>query len=269
MGKQSGLAGKRIVITRAREQSASLANELEQHGAEVLFLPLIRFEPAADKGPLRQALAGLERFDWLVLTSQNAVRFVAEELRELGASVRRATSPKVAAVGTATAEAARSAGWAVDFVAKRFQGLALAEEMGSMLKGKRVLLPRSDRARGHLPEALRKLGADVHELIAYRTMSADVEGSEVAAAIQEGRVDVVTFASPSAVHSFAEAMGSGLPGLAGGMAIAAIGQVTAEAIREAGLPVHVEAEESTAGGLAQAIAAFFAEQRTSSGARTR
>lgn len=258
-----------MVVTRAPGQAGGLAAELEQFGAEVLYLPLVRFESATDKGPLQGALNRLAEFDWLLLTSQNAVRFVAEGLREMPEGGPASWFPKVAAVGTATAEAARQVGWPVDFVASRFRGAALAEELGERVRGKKVLLPRSDRARPDLPAALRELGAEVHEVVAYRTVTAESAQSEAASAIRAGRVDVITFASPSAVHGFVDVMGEEARALAAGAKIAVIGQVTAEAVREAGMTAHIEAEESTASGLARAIAGYFEQQRISSGARSR
>jgi uroporphyrinogen III methyltransferase/synthase len=216
-----------------------------------------------------KALHDLAEFDWLVVTSQNVVRFVSGRLQSLKRS-EGARFPRVAAVGPATAEAAQGAGWPVEFMASRFQGAALAEELGQRLRGCKVLLPRSDRAGPELPEALRRVGADVTEVVAYRTVRADFLGSRVVEDICAGKVDAITFASPSAFRSFTDAMGAKkMRELAGVVRIAAIGPVTAQAIRETGMPVHVEAGEFTAGGLAQGIADYFDRHKAAWGARVR
>jgi len=268
MGERLPLAGKRIVVTRAPEQSSGLAGELERLGAEVLFMPVVRYESPEDSEPLSGALGRLAAFDWIILTSQNVVRFVAQALGKNNAEAWPATL-KVAAVGSATAEAARAAGWPPTFVSSRFHGLALAEELGSRLSGCKVLLPRSDRASADLPEALRRAGAEVTEVVAYRTVFVEAQDSQAAQKVREGQVDVITFASPSAFHAFCDALGAGAakrPSDTG--VIAAIGPVTAQAIRDAGMKVHVEAEESTAEGLAQAVGQYFAGRRAVAGVRS-
>lgn len=271
MGDARPLAGKRVVVTRAPEQAQELVRLLEESGAEVLLAPAVRFEAPVGWEPLDAALRELASFDWLIFTSQNAVRFVSVRQKENGGrSALRGGGLKVAAVGEPTAAAAKAAGFSVDFVASRFQGKALAEELGERLKGARVLLPRSDRGRPDLPAALRAAGATVTEVIAYRTMDADLGKSAALEEIRLGRVDVIAFASPSAFQALADAMESEeLSRIRESTAIAAIGPVTADAIREAGLTVHVVAEESSATGLAMALTHFFEEQQVRAGVAAR
>jgi uroporphyrinogen III methyltransferase/synthase len=262
------LAGKRVVVTRAAEQAEGLGAELERLGAEVVYLPLVRYEPLENNQPLDEVLWNLAEFDWLILTSQNAVRFLTARRETLPG--RSAALTKIAAVGTATADAAQAAGWDVDFVSSRATGEALAQELGERVRRKRVLLPRSDRARPDLPEALRRAGAEMIEVVAYRTVFADLRNSPGAEILRNGRVDVITFASPSAFQGLVQAFGAGrMRELAEISVFAAIGPTTAGAIRDAGLPVRVQAEESSAGALAQAIAEHFEKQKTTSGAKAR
>lgn len=265
------LAGKRVVVTRAPEQAGELAGQLEELGAEVMLLPVVRYEDPEDAGPLNRAIADLAGFDWLLFTSQNAVRFFLKHRGVIDAtpSAGEARMPQVAAVGPATAAMAREAGFDVAFVASRFEGKALASELGERVKGCKVLLPRSDRARADLPALLRANGAAVTEVVAYRTIDADLRGSVTVEKIGAGQVDAITFASPSAFHALVRAMGPRFREAAGRMALAAIGPVTAEAMKAEGYPVHVVAEESTAGGLATALADCFRKQRMTSGATSR
>ncbi len=261
------LAGKRVVVTRAPEQAGALVRELERRGAEVLLLPAVRFAELEAPGPLDDAIRSLGSFDWVVFTSQNAVRFFCERCRALGCdwSSVPLPRPRVAAVGPATAAAARQQGLPVDRMASRFRGEALAEELVSEVAGKSVLLPRSDRARGELPAALRAAGAKVVDVVAYRTLALEPDANGVFDRISQGGVDVISFASPSAFHYFAEAMGpEGLQKMAGRVVVAAIGPTTACAIREGGVCVEIRAAESTSESLAAAIAQYFA-RRASSG----
>jgi len=262
------LAGKRIVVTRAREQAGDLVRRLEEFGAEVLLLPTLTFSDPEDTAALDHAIRSLPTFDWVLFTSQNAVRFFCKRCRTLGWDGHSpgALKPLVAAVGPATAEAARKEGLRVDRVASRYLGRVVAAELSGELAGKKVLLPRSDRARPDLPGALRAAGAEVTDVVAYRTASPESPDPALAERIRRGEVSVVTFTSPSAFHHFLEAMGSeALEKMTARVQFAAIGPITARAIREAGFSVAIEAAESTATGLVTAIVSYFV-QHSSSGA---
>lgn len=259
-----------MVVTRAPDQAGELTARLQELGAEVLLLPLVSFGDPEDTASLDAALGGLAEFDWVLLTSQNAARFFAKRLRSVGATIPPAAGrPQTAAVGPATARAAEEEGLTIAFVAGRHTGEALAGELTPQLQGKRVLLPRSDRARPDLPTALRAAGAIVVDVIAYRTLVPQPAESGVLDRIRNGAVDVIAFASPSAFHHFAEQLGADeMPRLTEKTAFAAIGPTTAQAIRAAGLDVAIEADESTAAGLAAAIASHFVRQ-SSAGAKNR
>src|SRR6202158_5636783 len=156
----SPLAGRNILITRASEQTESLVRELEARGAKPVLQPMISFHPPNDFGPLDRALRELRTFDWLLLTSANAVRALVERSRSLGVDVMNSFAAlRIAAVGPVTAEAVRRAGLPLSQVATKHQGLALAQEFASEFARKRILLPRSNLASAELPDALRGLGA--------------------------------------------------------------------------------------------------------------
>ena len=249
-----------MVVTRAAEQAQELVRELENLGAEVVSLPTIGFREADDFAPLDEALRGISNFDWVLFTSQNAVRFLAKRGRALGLDPSKLQSEKlcVAAVGPVTAKVAREEGFRVYWIASRFRGEALARELREDVAGKKVLLPRSDRAADELPAALRAAGAAVRDVVAYRTVVPEASDGDALARIRGGEADVITFASPSAFHQFVDLLGADkLPALAQRVKFAAIGPTTAGAIREAGLTVAIEASEATSVGLAQAIANYF------------
>jgi uroporphyrinogen-III synthase len=161
-------------------------------------------------------------------------------------------------VGPATASAAAAEAFAIEYVAKEFLGAALARELAEALSGKRVLLPRSARAGRDLPDALRAAGAEVTEIVAYHTGGVGAAEPGVIEAIREARVDVVSFFSPSAVENLRTELGAEvLSRLAARAVLAAVGPVTASALRKAGLPVAIEASEATAESMAAAIVRHF------------
>lgn len=265
------LEGRRVVITRAPEQSAELTGRLEALGAQVLLFPMIGFAPPDDAGPLDRTLHAIDRFDWLFLTSRNTVRFLANRARsillDLAAKLAAANErPRVAAVGKATANAANEQGWRVDRVSSGRGGLDLARELAHELRGSRVCLPRSSRALPDLARALTEAGATPVEVVAYNTVSAAAADPAILDRIEHGEVDALTFASPSAVSAMVERVGlDRLKRLVISAPIAAIGPTTAAAIRRRGLSVAIEAQVPTAAGLAAAIAAHFARKHGSPG----
>lgn len=244
------LAGRRILVTRRPEQSPSLTEPLRALGATVLELPLIEIRPPLDWGPLDSALARLSEYDWLVLTSSNAVEAVAERRTTLGLA---GPLPKVAVVGPATREAliAAFAGRQPDLEpAESHRAEGLLEAFASLaVSGVRCLLPSSHQARDTLAAGLRALGALVDPVIAYRTVQPEGLEEGLRDLLAQG-LDLVVLASPSAVEGFVMAAGAA----AAGARAAVIGPVTEEAARKAGFDVVVVAKPSTAAGLVAAIA---------------
>jgi uroporphyrinogen III methyltransferase / synthase len=236
-------------------------------GAEVILLPAVGFEAPLDSEPLDRALGELSTFDWVLFTSQNAVRFFSRRLDQLG--LERPSPGKmaqrIAALGPATAEVAKEQRFLVDYVATNHTAHGLATELRGAVNGRRVLLPRSDRADGQIANALREVGAQVADVIAYRTVSPEAPDHAVLERVQAGEVEVIVFASPSAFHNLASFLGlSHLVKLAESVQFAAIGPTTARAMRESGVRVHIEAEEASAAGLGDAIAKHYQDWPTPS-----
>jgi len=256
----SPLAGKRIVITRAALQSSELFEKLSSFGAIPVSLPLVSFAAPEDCGPLDAALLQWSRFDWVMFTSAYAVQAVIVRAARHGRNLTR-NSPKVAVVGPATRDKATKAGFSVEHVAQTHLGVALAQELADRLSGKRVLLPRSDRANPDLPTALRKLGAHVTEVIAYLTLRPSDADQQRLASVARGEADAILFFSPSAVHNFLELSGrQQLMSLQDRVAMAAIGPVTAGALREAGVHRIVIAAEASASAVVHALESRFAKR---------
>lgn len=266
----STLAGKRVVVTRALEQCNSLCSELQTRGAIPILLPLISFAPPDDFAPLDAALCDFSQFDWFFLTSQNVLRSLLERCASLKISLAGAVGRvRIAAVGPATAHAASDAGLAIAHVAANHQGLALAEELHAELLGCRVFLPRSDRANPELPEVLRRLGAEVIEAVAYRTVRPGDPDPAVLAAVSDGGADAILFFSPTAVLHFRDLVGESRFRAVQGKAIfAAIGPVTARALQDAGAGRIVSAKDTTVPAVIAALEKYFAgAKQTLAGAK--
>ena len=262
MGETSttGLVGKRVVITRAAAQSDALARELTTRGAIPVVLPLVSFAEPEDFAPLDAALADIQQFDWMVLTSAQAFRAVVKRGEELKLNlIRTGSKLQIACVGPVTAEAARQAKFRVEYVAETHTGAALAAELGQRLQGAKVFLPRSDRANSDLPPALKQHGAVVTEVVAYRTLRPTVIDERNVRQIAEGTADAVLFFSPSAVQHFADLFGGEqLRALQDKLAIGAVGPVTANALREAGVRRLVISVDTTAAAVIEALEKYFA-----------
>ena len=262
MSEQSSgpLVGKRLVITRSAAQSETLGRQLSARGAIPVMLPLVAFADPEDFAPLDAAITQIEQFDWIIFTSAQAVRAVMKRIGELKKQlIRTGSSVQVAAVGPVSAEAARQAGFPLEYIAETHTGMDLAEELGKRLEGMRVFLPRSDRANPDLPVALRRLGAEVQEVAAYRTLWPTEIDQRKLRNIADGEADAVLFFSPSAVQHYIELFGGEqLRAMQEKLGIAAVGPVTAKALREAGVSRIVVAADTTAAAVIEALEKYFA-----------
>ena len=241
-------------------QCEELAQELSARGAIPIVLPLVAFADPEDFAPLDEAIAGLGQFEWMILTSAQAVRALTKRSEALQRPLNPSGSKmRIACVGPVTAEAARRAGLPVDHVAGTHNGVALAEELGSRLQGRTVVLPRSDHANPDLPAALQRLGARVTEVIAYRTLRPSEVERQSLRKIAEGEADAILFFSPSAVQHFVELFGAEeARALQEKLAITAVGPVTANALREAGVVRTVVAADITGAAVLEALEKHFA-----------
>lgn len=246
------LEGRRVLVTRGAEQSAGLVERLRARGAEVVEVPMVRIAPADDPGPFHAALRTLGPEDWLLLTSANTVHAVAQAVAS-GIAV----TARLASAGPATTEAIRThlPGRPVTAEATGAYGadglsraLALVD-----LKGARMLLPVSDLSPATLADALRERGATVDVVVAYRTAVPSGVGERLRAALQAG-LDVLTFASPSAVETFARFGGAGCA-----VPAVVIGPSTASAVLIARLTLAGTAETATDEGLAAAVERHLGE----------
>ena len=247
----SPLAGKRIVITRPPRKAQAFADHLRALGAEPVILPTIEICSPADPAPLDAALARLSNYDWLVLTSANAVEHVWGRIAAL--DIHPAQWPKIAVIGPATARALEAHAVTPVLMPAEHVAEALADALigAGDLRGRRVLLPQANLAHPVLVERLRAAGAMVDAVIAYETVRPAIDPALLAQP-----ADAFTFTSSSTVHNFVEQFDD--PAAAIGSAlIACIGPITADTARECGLPVHVIAEPYTVEGLIAALSRAF------------
>ncbi len=248
------LFGKRILVTRAREQASELSRQLAELGAEPIEFPVIQIEPLGDYTQLDAALA--QKYDWVIFTSVNGVKFVWERLTALGRDARAFANTCLAVIGPATAEELAHHGLRADFVPREYVAEAILEQIGNVA-GKRILLPRADIAREALAQGLRERGAIVDDVATYRTVTTDANhplAQHIRALIERDEIDAITFTSSSTVRGF---MNTQLPIDNSQLTIACIGPITAQTAQELGLRVDVIAEEYTIQGLVNALVAFY------------
>ena len=256
------LFGRRVLVTRTRQQASALSRLLAEEGAEPIELPTIEIKPRFDENELARVARTLEKgeYDWVVFTSANAVDVFFGFLWERCLDAR-SVNCGVAAIGPGTADALKRWGIYVDVTpdADRYtaEGLVAAFDEQFDVRGHSILLPRAEGARDVLIDGLARQGAKVHEITLYVAAAPEAPESEALRMLRAGEVDVVTFASSSAVTNLLELLDGDTAPLKGPL-IACIGPVTARTAREAGLEIGVQSKEHTIPGLVAALRAHYA-----------
>lgn len=251
---RSPLAGARVLVTGSPEVAAAEAAQLTAAGAEPVMLPTVRTEPTPDQAALDAAIddAVAGAYDWVMVTSANAVPPIASRLHE-----GQPIDAKVAAVGERTASALAEAGIAVSLVPQEMSAVGLLAALESEpLAGKRILLPASDIARPVLAEGLRARGAQVDVVTAYRTVPADAIDVGMRELLRREETNAVFLASPSAVTGLVHLLGADVAAISGAFFVA-IGETTAHAMRDAQLPVHAVATTPTPEGMIEALLSCY------------
>ncbi len=252
------LAGTSVVVTRSRAQAPDLVERLEAAGAEVVAVPVIEIVDPSDPALLADAIRRLDTYDWVVLSSANAVERFFSKLGSTDRIADALAHVKLAAVGKATAERMRGYGAEPDLVPREFraEGLVEAFREAGAGPGWRVLVPRAEQGREVLREGLEALGCEVDVVPAYRTAPAE-PGPGAIERLRAG-VDAVTFTSPSTVRNFVAVLASAgmdTDAFMGSVLKACIGPVTSEALEGIGHAADVEASEHTVPALVEALSA--------------
>jgi uroporphyrinogen III methyltransferase/synthase len=257
------LFGKRVLVTRAREQAGGAAALLRERGADPVVVPTIEIDPPSDPSAMIDAVQAMaERYDWVVLTSANGVDRLWAEIRRQGKDARVLGNAKIAAIGPATATALERCGLTADIVAKEHRGEALAEEvlaaMTAMPAKRRVLVARAEVARDVVPDTLRAAGCDVDVVSVYKTRSPPRPLLEALSSLLEGgEIDAVTFTSSSTVEHLCDALEARAIPLLAKTTVASIGPITTETAKKRGIRVDVTAAEYTLPGLVTALEKHF------------
>jgi uroporphyrinogen III methyltransferase/synthase len=261
-GGEGGVRGKKILITRAREQSGDFSTSLKKLGAEVIEFPTIEIVPPLRWKELDQAIDQLKSYDWLIFTSANGVNFFWQRLAERGGVRRLPSTLKVCAIGPATARQLKEKKISVSYIPKEFIAESILEGFEKLLiKGERILLARAKKARDILPNGLKKLGAKVDVVEVYRTVKPKAGSKRLKKLLTDRRIDVITFTSSSTVNHFAELLKKeDLRKLLKGIAIACIGPVTARTAKQWGMRVQVQPKQYTIPGLTRAVSQYFANK---------
>jgi uroporphyrinogen III methyltransferase / synthase len=257
------LFGKRIVVTRSLEQAGELIEMLEERGAEAIPAPTIRIAPPADLTALDGACIEAGRFDWIVFTSGNGVDYFMDRLLAVS-DVRELKGVRICTIGPSTASRLARYGIRVDLTPPEFRAEAVVEALKATgdLRGKRFLLPRADIARDLLADELRAAGAEVADVVAYRTTPAAPDrdgGPDIYGMLLNRQIDAVTFTSASTVRNFVAMLGrEQAVDLLRTTVVASIGPVTAEAAQQLDIPTNVMPARYTIPDLVDALVEHFA-----------
>ncbi len=247
------LAGRRVLVTRAAHQAGKLSEGLRALGAEPVEVAVLEIRPPESFDALDKALRSLDSYDWLILTSANSVRAILDRAAHLNIPVHKSASPRVAAVGAATASVARDAGYSVAIVPSAYVAESLVAEFAPLASGQRTLLARAAIARDVIPDALRAAGAIVDVVEAYQNVLPEAAPDLLRAALGKG-IDAAAFTSSSSVTHLADAArAAGVAFPFAGVAAISIGPITSETLRSFSWEPAAEARPSDVPGLIQAI----------------
>jgi uroporphyrinogen III methyltransferase/synthase len=256
------LFGRRIVVTRSREQAPELVDLLEDLGADAIQAPTIRIAAPDDPEALDRACAMAGTYDWIVFTSANSVDAFMRRLLTIG-DIRDLKGVRICAIGPSTAERMSGHGIRIDLMPEESRAEAVVDalKLTGDLAGRHVLLPRADIAREVIADELRAAGAEVTEVVAYRTLLAGAERDgdhDVYRMLLDRQIDAVTFTSASTVKNFAQIFGQEQTAdLLSATVVASIGPVTAEAAQQLGIETHVMPKRYTVRDLVDALVEHF------------
>ena len=253
------LCGKKIIVTRATEQAGEFSAALAARGATVLECPTIRLVEPENWQLLDMAIRDLPEYDWVVLTSGNAVRYFFQRLNTRGLDARALAGCRICAVGPKTADEILSFGIKPDLIPSDFKAEGVVDEFSRLdMHNTRVLFPRADKARDLIPNELKRLGAHVDSPVAYRNFLPERLPPETLFALEKRSVDCITFTSSSTVQNLAAMLGEELMlDMLKGVAVASIGPITSKSCRDLGLKVDIEPQAYTLQSLAESLETYF------------
>lgn len=243
------LFGKKVLVTRPRHQAASLCDPLRELGAEVLLQPAIEIQPPNDWSNVDRALERLGDYDWLVFSSSNGVDYLLERLWQQHGDLRRLGRVKLAAIGPGTADALLRWRLRADLLPEEYRAESLALALAQEAAGKKFLLARASRGREILAEELAAAGAEVDQVVVYRSVDVESPEADIAAALAASRIDWITVTSSAIAQSLARLFGENLRQAK----LASISPVTSATLRRLGFEPAAEASQYTMPGVVEAI----------------
>lgn len=251
------LFGKKVLVTRARPQASSLSQLLLEHGAQPVEMPTIEIQTIPSTEALNQAILNLENYQWIVFTSANGVASFFNQVYGLSRDARSFKGIKIGAIGPATAKALAERGLHTDYLPQIHTSQGFVSGLKDQdVSGCRFLLPRADIAPKQLADEITKLGAEVHEIIAYKTVPSNEAISQGRQMLLAGEIDIITFTSSSTVTNLLSLMGGGQPAIKKAI-VACIGPTTAATAAKAGLRVDIVAQNHTIPGLVEAVEQYL------------
>lgn len=256
------LFGRKIVVTRSREQASDFAELLEAYGADVVQFPTIDVVPPKTWKGLDSAIKRINTFNWIVFTSVNGVKYFVERLKKNKKDLRDLKGIKVCAIGPSTAEELESFGITPDFVPKEYRAEGILKGLSKGgIKGKRILIPRAEVAREILPEELKKKGAKVKVAAAYRSVKPKNDVEKIKGLFKDKKISLVTFTSSSTVKNFVEMFGDDdYIALLDDVKIASIGPITAKTAGELGIKTDIMPKAYTIPALTEAIVKYYGQK---------
>ncbi len=247
------LFGKKIIVTRAREQASTLVEILEEEGAYVIEFPTIEIVEPEDYSELDKAIKNIKTYDWLIFTSVNGVKFFLNRLKYHKKDVRVLDGINICAIGPKTAETFEKFGIIPDFIPEKYQAEYIIEGLEKIgINGKKFLLPRAKVAREILPKKIRELGGNIDVVTVYETKMPDTKKDEVIDMLKNNEIDYITFTSSSTVKNFIEMIENKIE-LLKNVKLVSIGPITSDTIKSFGLTPSIEAKKYTIEGLKEAI----------------
>jgi uroporphyrinogen-III synthase len=252
----TALLGRRILITRTRQQASELATQLEAEGAETILIPTIELAPPTSFEGLDEAIISLAVFDWVIFTSANAVQAFDSRSKMLGILPR---PHKVAVIGPATERAVQGIGLTPNLIPQRFVAESLAQALTPFANGSSMLLVRAEQARDILPDALRAAGARLTIAPAYCNLVPPDSIAMLRQVFADGErlPDAITFTSSSTATNLFSLLDADSLELPPQIVRASIGPVTSQTLRDLGYPATIEASEPSVAALCNALKNYF------------
>ncbi|QXM05660.1 uroporphyrinogen-III C-methyltransferase [Crassaminicella indica] len=252
------LFGKKVLVTRTRQQASYLSKKLEALGAKAVEFPTIKIEHPECFDEIDKAIKAVEKYKWIIFTSVNGVTAFFDRMKNLKIDIRKLLGAKLVAIGPATAKALEDKGFIIEYIPEEYRAEAIIDGLKDKIKeGEHILLPRADIAREILIEELKKLGAIVDNIHIYRTVIPKNDQDKLISILKDENIDVITFTSSSTVKNFMNILGENNKMLLKGKRIASIGPITEKTARKHGLEVDIQAKEFTIDGLVKAINNYY------------